>query len=158
MSYDNPIKRTYVFPSSAFGATTESRAIKGPAGKVGIVRDIRTYITADMVGTTTVPEINVGSAASVVGTLKTEYARHRLGTTAILGNTAAGTPYSARDLAASAPGTTGGVPPALSDFAGHVALETAPIPKDTTVFITRVAGAGGTPAGTGITEVDIEWM
>jgi hypothetical protein len=158
MSYDNPSKReTYVFPSSAFGATTESRAILGPKGKKGTVRDIRTYITADMVGTTTVPEINVGSAASVVGTLKTEYARHRLGTTAILGNTAAGTPYRARALCDAAQGSTGGAAPALSDFAGHVALETAKIPADTVVYITRVAGSGGTPAGTGITEVDIDW-
>lgn len=158
MSYDNPAKKeTYLFPSSAFGATTESRKVLGPKGKKGLVKDIRTYVTADMVGTTTVPEINVGSAASVPGTLLTEYARHRLGTTAILGNTAAGTPYRARALAATAQGNTGGIPPALSDFSGHVALETAYIPADTAFFITRVAGVGGTPAGTGITEVDIEW-
>lgn len=156
--YDRPQKETYVFPSSAFGATTESRAILGPKGMKGLVRDIRTYISADMVGTTTVPEINVGSAASVVGTLKTEYARHRLGTTAILGNTAAGTPYRARALTATAQGNTGGIPLVLNDYAGHVALETAPIPADTVVYITRVAGSGGTPAGTGITEVDIDWF
>lgn len=157
MSYDNPKTETYFFPSSAFGATTESRKILGPKGKKGLVRDIRTYLTADCVGTTTVPEINVGSAASVVGTLKTEYARHRLGTTAILGNTAAGTPYRARALTENAAGRTGGSPPALNDFTGHVALETAYIPADTAFFITRVAGSGGSPAGTGITEVDIDW-
>ena len=158
MSYDVPQKETYVFPSTAFGATTESRKILGPNGKKGVVRDIRTYLSADAVGTTTVPEINVGSAASVPGTLLTEYARHRLGTTAILGNTAAGTPYRARVLTATAQGNTGGIPPALSDFAGHVALETSFIPADTAFFITRVAGVGGTPAGTGVTEVDIDWF
>lgn len=153
MSYDNPSRReTYVFPSSAFGATTESRKILGPKGKKGTVRDIRTYITADMVGTTTVPEIDVGATAGSF-----EYARHRLGTTAILGNTAAGTPYRASALCATAQGNTGGIPPALSDFAGHVALETAKIPADTVFFITRTAGVGGVPAGTGITEVDIDW-
>jgi hypothetical protein len=153
MSYDNPSKReTYVFPSSAFGATTESRKILGPKGKKGTVRDIRTYITADMVGTTTVPEINVGASAG-----SSEYARHRLGTTAILGNTAAGTPYRARALCAAAQNNPGSAAPSLTDFAGHVLLEIAKIPADTVVFITRTAGVGGTPAGTGITEVDIDW-
>lgn len=158
MAYNNPKTETYLFPSSAFGATTESRKFLGPKGLKGLVKDIRTYITADMVGTTTVPEINVGSAASVPGTLLTEYARHRLGTTAILGNTAAGTPYRARALTASAQGNTGAIPPALSDYAGHVALETAYIPVDTAFFVTRVAGVGGTPAGTGVTEVEIDWF
>lgn len=157
MSYDNPQKETYVFPSSAFGATTESRKFIGPKGKKGLVRDIRTYITADMVGTTTVPEINVGTAASDAGAVVAEYARHRLGTTAILGNTAAGTPYRARALIAG-PANTGGVPPVLSDFTAHVQLETIPIPADTAFFISRIKGAGGTPAGTGITEVDVEWF
>lgn len=153
MSYDNPSKReTYVFPSSAFGATTENRKILSPSGKKGTVRDIRTYVTADMVGTTTVPEINVGATAG-----SSEYARHRLGTTAILGNTAAGTPYRARALALGAAGFTGGSAPSLTDFAGHVLLEIAKIPADTVFFITRTAGVGGTPAGTGITEVDIDW-
>jgi len=157
MSYDNGVTETYVFPSSAFGATTESRKILGPKGKKGLVRDIRTYITADMVGTTTVPEVNVGTAASDSGAIVAEYARHRLGTTAILGNTAAGTPYRARALTATAQNNTGGIPPALSDFTAHVLLETAYIPADTAFFISRIKGVGGTPAGTGITEVDVQW-
>ncbi len=134
MSYDNPSKReTYVFPSSAFGATTENRKFLSPKGKKGTVRDIRTYITADMVGTTTVPEINVGASAG-----SSEYARHRLGTTAILGNTAAGTPYRARALAEGAAGWPGGPPLSLIDYAGHVLLEIAKIPADT-AFFTAVA-------------------
>ena len=157
-SYNNPKTETYVFPSTAFGATTESRKILGPKGMKGLVREIRTYISADMVGTTTVPEINVGTAASDAGAVVAEYARHRLGTTAILGNTAAGTPYRARVLCASAQGNTGGVPPALSDFTAHVQLETIPIPADTAFYISRIKGAGGTPAGTGITEVEIDWF
>lgn len=151
--YNNPTTETYVFPSSAFGASTESRKILGPKGMKGLVRDIRTYITADCVGTTTVPEINVGTASGDF-----TYARHRLGTTATAGNTAAGTPYRARALCATAQGNTGGVPPALSDFTGHVALETASIPADTVFVISRIAGTGGTPAGTGITEVVIDWF
>jgi hypothetical protein len=157
-TYDNPKKETYVFPSSAFGATTESRKLLGPKGKKGLVRDIRTYLTADCVGTTTVPEINVGSAASTAGgTLYTEYARHRLGTSATAGNTAAGTPYRARALCEAGANNPGGAAPTLSDFSNHIKLETDFIPADTAFFITRVAGVGGTPAGTGITEVEIDW-
>lgn len=158
MSYDTPQKETYVFPSSAFGATTESRKIVGPKGKKGIVRDIRTYLTADAVGTSTVPEITVGSAASDAGSIYAEYARHRLGTAVGTGNTAAGTPYRARALCAAAHGNNGSGPPALSDFTAHVQLETAPIPADTAFYISRVKGAGGSPAGTGITEVEIDWF
>lgn len=157
MSYDTPQKETYVFPSSAFGATTESRKMLGPKGKKGIVRDIRTYLTADAVGTTTVPEITVGSAASAVGAILAEYARFRLGTAVGAGYTAANTPYRARALCEKAPNNPGGKPPAVEDFPGHIELETAPIPADTPFFITRVAGAGGVPAGTGITEVEIDW-
>lgn len=152
-SYDNPIREEYFFPSSAFGATTETQTIQGPPGKVGLVRDIITDLSADCVGTTTVPEINVGTASGDF-----TYARHRLGTTAILGNTAAGTPYRARTLAQNAQGRTGSSPPALSDFTGHVALETARLPADTAFVVTRKAGVGGSPAGTGRTIVIVEWF
>lgn len=152
-SYDAPIREEYFFPSSAFGATTETQTIIGPAGKKGLVKDIITDLTADCVGTTTVPEINVGTASGDF-----TYARHRLGTTAILGNTAAGTPYRARSLCQNAQGRTGSSPPALNDYAGHVALETARIPADTAFVITRKLGVGGTPAGTGRTIVIIEWF
>lgn len=159
MSYDNPSKReTYVLPSAAFGATTDSLAIKGPLGKKGTVKDIRAYITANMVGTTTVPEIDVGSAVSAVGAgLKTEYGRFRLGTSATAGYAAANTPFRARALANAGQANTGGAVPTLSDYAGHIALETAQIPADTIVFITRLLGVGGTPAGTGSIEVDVDW-
>lgn len=157
MSYDKPFSReTIDFPAAAFGASTISRRILGPRGKSGTVRDIRYYPTADAVGTTTVPEINVGSAASAPGALFAEYARFRLGTTAIAGYTAAGGPYRARALYAVGP-HTGGAPPTLNDYAGHVALETAKIPANTVVFISLVAGVGGSPAGTGTVEVDIDW-
>lgn len=156
MSYDTPQKEVYVLPSSAFGATTESLKIKGPKGKKGLVRDIRTYLTADCVGTTTVPEINVGSAASDAGAVVAEYARHRLGTSAVAGNTAAGSPYRARALVLSGK-YTAGIPLTLSDFTSHVELEKAYIPADTVVYISRIKGAGGVPAGTGKTEVEIDW-
>lgn len=152
MPYDNPQREVYVIPSSAFGAANENVAFKGPAGKVGLVRDIAVEITADMVGTTTVPEIRVGSSAQA-----NDYARYRLGTTAIAGNTAAGTPYRAKSLVAG-PANTGGVPPVLNDFAGHVALETARIPADATFFISGTVGVGGVPAGTARREITIDWF
>lgn len=152
MSYDTPQKETYNIPSGAFGATTAATKFIGPKGKSGIVREIRVEITADMVGTTTVPEIAVGAASS-----GTDYARFRLGTTAILGYTAANTPFRARSLI-SGPANTGAVPPTLTDFAGHVLLETARLPADTAFFITGIAGVGGSPAGTARYEVEIEWF
>jgi hypothetical protein len=153
MSYDTPEKRVYEMASSAFGATTVATAFKGPPGKVGYVRNIEAEISADMVGTTTVPEIDVGTASG-----DATYARFRLGSTAIAGNTAAGTPYNAASLVASAPGNTGGVPRALNDYAGHIQLETVRLPADTPFFITGKAGVGGTPDGTGRYEVSIDWF
>lgn len=153
MSYDNAIKQTYVFPSSAFGATTAATTFKGPPGKAGFVRDIRVEPSADFVGTTTVPEVDVGNASGDVTN-----ARFRLGSTAILGYTAAGGPLNAASLVASAPGNTGGVPRALNDYAGHIALETARLAADTAFVITLKAGTGGVPAGTARVEVDIDWF
>ncbi len=152
MSYDQAERIAYNVASSAFGAANEAIAFRGPPGKVGIVRDMTAEITADMVGTTTVPEIRVGNAAQDFS-----YARWRLGTTAILGNTAAGTPYRAKSLI-SGPGNTGGVPPVLNDFASHVALETARLPADTAFFISGTAGVGGVPAGIARREVFIDWF
>lgn len=157
MAYDTPIRIRYATGPSPiqFGADGEtvSYTFQGPKGRKGVVRDIEVRVTEDMVGTTTVPEVTVGTAASVLGTLKTEYARFRLGTTAILGYVAAtvGT-LRARVLCTGNP-----TPPTLSDFAGHVALETAEIPADTEFTITLVAGSGGTETGAGEVAVEIDW-
>ena len=152
-TYDNPQREVVYLPSSAYGATTASKTIKGPKGKKGIVRDIVVLLTADAVGTTTVPEVTVGASAGAV-----EYARFRLGTSATAGYAAANTPFRARALAEAAPGYAGGSPPALSDYAGHIALETASIPADTAFVISGKAGVGGTPAGTFEAYVHIDWF
>jgi hypothetical protein len=153
MSYDIPsLREVYYLPSSAYGATTASKTIMGPKGKKGIVTDIVVLLSADNVGTTTVPEVTVGSAAGLV-----EYARFRLGTTATAGYAAANTPFRARALTATAQGNTGGVVPTLVDFAGHVLLETASIPADTAIVISGKAGVGGTPAGTFEAYVHVRW-
>lgn len=158
-TYDSPYREVYEIPSAAFGATTASLKFQGPPGKVGLVRDITVEASADMVGTTTVPEVDVGSAASTAGgTLYTEYARFRLGSAVGTGYTAANSPFRARTLAQNAQGRTGSSPPALSDYAGHIALETARIPADTAFVISTVAGVGGVPAGTARVEVTVEWF
>lgn len=147
-SFAHPDTRTYESATGAFGATTASKSYIGPKGKRGYVRDIEVFLTADAVGTTTVPEVTVGSAATLV-----EYARFRLGTTAILGYTAAATPKRARSLV-----TGNGSAQTFEDFTGHVKLETTYIPADTAFVISGVAGTGGSPAGTGYHRVEIDWF
>lgn len=152
MSYDKPWKsEVYYMPSSAYGATAAQKKIKSPKNKQGVVKDLVVLLSADAVGTTTVPELNVGATAG-----SSEYARFRLGTTAIAGYAAANTPFRARALVEGQAGYNGSQI-TLSDFSGHVALETAKIPADTTVFISGVAGVGGTPAGTYEAYVHIDW-
>lgn len=148
MPYDNPITEDYVQVSSAFGAATESSRHQGPKGKTGKVRDIWIDITADMVGTTTVPEICVGTAAAAF-----EYARFRLGTAIGTGYTTAQGPRRASIVAGDQFDNA-----LYEDFVGHVKMGTLLIPKDATFFISRVLGVGGTPAGTGRSIVWIDWF
>lgn len=164
--YDDPGIERYTFLGNAFGATTASWSWIGLPGRKGIVRDIMVRATAAMVGTTTVPEIRVGTAASDLS-----FARWRLGTAIVTGN-AIGT-YRARTLCANAQGRTGDKAMKLADFASHINLEGndgvgSPsnaadangfcfLPADTAFFITGVAGVGGTPAGTADVVVDIDW-
>lgn len=149
MSYEQPRTEVYIQPSTAFGATTETQTYIGPKGRTGYVRDIDIDITADMVGTTTVPEIDVGSASGLV-----EYARFRLGTTAVAGYTVAqGASRRASQVALNNFGSS-----LYEDYTGHVKMATARIPADTAFVITRKAGTGGAPAGTGRSRVIIDWL
>lgn len=166
-TYDVPNRETYSIFALAFGATTTSKQYQGPPGKTGLVRDIRVYLSAAAVGTTSVPEVDVGSAAG-----DTSYARFLLGTSATAGYAAG--EYRARSLCNSAQGRTGSSPPQLNDFTNHIFLEgnngtnspstvgTATtqtyIPADTKFYITGTAGVGGTPAGTGDIDVIVEWF
>ena len=167
--YDEALTERYAILGLAFGASTASRTLLGYPTRKGLVRDIVLTITAAMVGTTTVPEIRVGTAAS-----DNSFARWRLGTTAIAGlGTGA---FRARTLCQAAPGRTGEKATQLNDFTNHIALEgnngtggggtvaTAAdalgyvyLPADTAFFITGVAGTGGSPAGTADILVDIDW-
>lgn len=148
--YDDPLREVYFIPSAAFGATTDTLSIIGPKGKKGLVRDIEVHLTADAVGTTTVPEIDVGTSSG-----DTSYARFRLGSAAGTGYAAASGPYRASQVGGNTliDGT-----PVYEDFTGHVKMGTAFIPADTAAVITRKAGTGGSPAGTGVTRVTIDWF
>ncbi len=145
--YANPETISYESATGAFGATTASKSYIGPKGRKGLVRDIEVFLTADAVGTTTVPEVTVGTAQGT-----NEYARYRLGTAPAAGLPAASTPVRARSAVVGNP-----TPPVLNDYAGHVALETLLIPADTAFVITGKAGVG-TPAGTGTHRVEIDWF
>ena len=151
--YANPETETYESATGAFGATTATKTYIGPKGRKGLVRDIEIFLTADCVGTTAVPEVDVGTASGDF-----TYARWRLGTSPTVGITAAATPQRARSLATQQDISVPGTPrPALADFPGHVALESALIPADTPFVITMKQGTG-TPAGTGTSRVTIDWF
>lgn len=166
-TYDVPKTERYTLLASAFGGGTLSRTFQGPPGKMGLVRDIVIDVTTAMVGTTTVPELRVGNAAS-----DSSFARWLLGTNATTG---LGTgEYRARYLCQKAQGRTGSKAMELNDFAHHIALEGndgsnspavaadangfAYLAADTAFFITGVAGTGGSPAGTADVYVDIDWF
>ena len=167
MGYDTPQKIRYEVGTDTpiqFGADGEAKSYSyiGPKGKKGLVRDIEIEITEDMVGTTTVPEIGVGDAASDLGSLDNEYGRFRLGSTAILGYTTAVSPNPIRASslvnsynevgAATNPGKQS------TRYSEHVALEKAFIPADTPFFISLVPGSGGSETGAGTVAVEIDWF
>lgn len=116
MSYDLADVKEYSWGAdSTFGATGVTHYIVGPKGKVGFVRDIQVDVTTSLVGTTTVPEIDVGISSGDF-----TYGRYRLGT-------AVGTGYPVGPHPASQEAITGNPPRALSDFAGHVVLDGGPL-------------------------------
>lgn len=167
--YDNAERIRYEFGTNVqealqFGAAGETVAYEfiGPKGKRGIVRDMEIEVTEDMVGTTSVPEINVGDAASVAGTPEVEYARWRLGTAAGTGYTTAVSPNPLRasSLVNSKREVGASVNPGQQSlrFSGHVQLEKAFIPADTPFFISFREGVDGSETGAGRAAVEIDWF
>lgn len=158
MSYEKAIREEYVFNDATFGATSVTHNMIGPKGCVGFVRDIIADIATSLVGTTTVPEVDVGTSSG-----DTTYGRYRLGSTAILG-------YNTGVKRASQEAITGNPPRNLQDYAHHVELDGYPldstnnrqplgrIPVDTNFVITNKAGTGGSPAGGGVVRVVIDWV
>lgn len=116
MSYDLSDIELYEWAeSSTFAATSVVHYIVGPRGKVGFVKDLMVDVTTSLVGTTTVPELQVGISSGDY-----TYGRYRLGT-------ATATGYAAGPWRASAEAITGNYPRALADFTGHVILDGGPL-------------------------------
>ena len=116
MAYDISDVELYQWGAdSTFGSTGVPHYIIGPRGKVGIVRDLMCDVTTSLVGTSTVPEIQVGISSGDY-----TYGRYRLGTTAILG-------YGVGPVRASAEAIVGNTPRTLADFSGHVVLDAGPL-------------------------------
>lgn len=167
-TYDVPSRERYALLGSAFGGTIASRTLMAQTRK-GLVRDMIATVTTAFVGTTSVPELRVGSVIS-----DNSFARWIMGSTATAG-LALGA-YRATVLLAAAAGRTGGKAPQLNDFPNHLMLEGnngngavavaaqdtitnfCYLPASTAFFITGVAGVGGTPAGTADVYVDIDWF
>lgn len=147
-----------------FGADGEAKSYVfiGPTGKKGLVRDIEVRITEDMVGTTTVPEVGVGDAASDLGSLDNEYGRFRLGTAIGAGYDAATYPViRASSLVDGQPNKPGAatLPGRQStNYSEHVVLEKEFIPANTAFYISLVPGSGGTETGAGMVAVEIDWF
>ena len=146
MSYERPLTEHYgeELGNHAFSGAATLK-VKGPKGCVGFVRDIYVDVTTSIVGTTTVPEIGVGISSGDYS-----YGRYRLGTAIVTG-------YNTGSRRASQEAWTGNPPRTLSDFVGHVALETARIPADTEISVFVVAAVGAA-AGNGRIRVQIDWI
>ncbi|MBV8755408.1 MAG: hypothetical protein JO328_21350 [Hyphomicrobiales bacterium] len=144
--YGVPQTEVVCLNNQNFGNSTLTFNYIGPFGREGHVEDIVADVSTAMVGTTTVPEIDVGTASG-----DTTYAQYRLGT-------AAGAGYATGVHRAQQEAWTGNPPITLSDFAGHVALNKTRIPKNTAFVITLKAGTGGAPAGVANVYVVIKWF
>lgn len=115
MSYEKPDIREYSWTDATFGATSVTHLIMGPKGKVGFVRDIIAEVAVSLVGTTTVPEVDIGISSG-----DATYGRFRLGTTAILG-------FGTGVQSASDDPTIVGNPPRNSQlFANYIVLDGYP--------------------------------
>lgn len=97
-----------------FGATGVTHQILGPKGKAGFVRDIMVDVTTSLVGTTTVPEIQVGISSGDF-----TFGRYRLGTSASAG-------YGTGMHRAGMEPWTANPPRTLADYTGHVVLDGGP--------------------------------
>lgn len=116
MSYDISDNELYEWGAdSTFGATSVTHYIVGPKGKVGFVREIFCDVTTSLVGTTTVPEIDIGLSSGDY-----TYGRYRLGTAVTTG-------YAVGPHSASQEQFIGNPPRTLNDYSGHVVLDGGPL-------------------------------
>jgi len=115
MSYDISELVTYSYLDATFGATQVNHLVVGPRGKVGFVRDIEVDVATALVGTSTVPEVAVGTSQG-----DATYGRYRLGT-------AVGTGYGVGVFKASNELIVGNPPRVSTVFASKVILDGGPL-------------------------------
>lgn len=116
MAYDISDVELYQYAEvTTWAATTKAFTIVGPRGKVGFVRDLMVQVTTSMVGTTSVPELDVGISSGDF-----TYGRYRLGTSTATG-------YAVGPYRASAEAIVGNPPRLLNDYTGHVVLDGGPL-------------------------------
>lgn len=130
MSYSNPDRRHYVFPSVDFGAGDSAQSIQGPYGKRGRLIDIHYSVTETFNSVTTDGYTDIGTAAD-----PNAYAHF------VQGDAAATDSVSGQD------GTTD------TDW-----LIEPELPADTQVEVTFVAPTGGTPSGIATVTIIIDWQ
>lgn len=131
MSYELAQNQEYTYIDATLGATSVVHYIVGPRGKVGFVRDISVDVAVALVGTTTVPEIDVGISSG-----DATFGRYRLGSTAILG-------YGVGPHRASTePDVTGNPPRTGAVYAGHVVLDGGPLDSNNRVPLGRIPQSG----------------
>ena len=130
MAYELVDNKEYTYIDATFGATAVVHYIVGPRGKVGFARDITVDVTTSLVGTTTVPEIDIGISSG-----DSTFGRYRLGSTAILG-------YGVGPHRASTEQWTGNPPRTLADFTGHVILDGGPLDSNSRAQLGRIPQSG----------------
>lgn len=134
MSYENPDRRTYMWPGQDAGAGAISKTIVGPKGKAGRVHDygflnVTTAFTAD----TTPCEVAVGDGSDA---------------------DAYGEQFS---MATQAIGGGKTVRSAMESSKARDAMFPKQIPADTEVVLSASAPTGGVPAGVGDLYLVIDW-
>ena len=129
MSYSNPNRRSYVFPSVDYGAGDSSHSLRGPAGKTGTLVDIHLSATETFNSVTTDGYTQIGVSGGDLDAFASF----------VQGDLAATDAISAEN---------GSDPDWLID---------ANIPADTAVEVTCVAPTGGTPTGIATVTVVIDW-
>lgn len=132
--YDNPTSLRYDLALMDFGAAAgnTTRAIKGPEGKQGIIRNIGCDITEATVFATTLGIVQVGLS----GTLDA---------------------YAVLNIP-TASGASTSVDLAVDPNAISAATLNGRIPADTQVLLTLIEGTGASLAGQGFPYVEIDWF
>lgn len=136
MSYSAPLSITYNFGSLAFGGATATRKIRVPPGmRFAKVREVHLDASVTFAGSTSTPRIQVGN-----GTTANKYVDFNCSTTAA---------NAARGLSDE----TNAVVAAYKDK-----IDCGAEGENLTALTVTLLAGVGTPAGTGIPTIQIDWF